>query len=107
MRHSATGEPEHFPIELESATVRSGERDWTLQSSVPTLCVAAGMLAGGILSAWSGALTGSDRLTAILAAIGMVGGSLSGGYLGTRWHRRQTDRPAGSETDSDSDRSTR
>jgi len=82
----------------EELTVTSTGPGLNLQSTVPTLCLAAGMLSGGIIFAWSGALSGSDRLTGILAAIGMVGGSISGGYLGTRWHRTRSDHPVSTET---------
>ena len=90
-------------IRAETLTVPSTGPGWKLQSSVPTLCLAAGMLSGGIIFAWSGALSGSDRLTGILAAIGMIGGSLAGGYLGTHWHRTRSDHPVSTETRTESD----
>jgi uncharacterized protein YcfJ len=89
---------------LEELTVPSTGPDLKLQSSVSTLCLAAGMLLGGIIFARLGALSGSDRLTVILAAIGMVSGSISGGYLGTRWHRTWSDHPVSTETSQDKNR---
>ena len=66
----------------------------TQKSYVPILSQATGMLICGVMLAWIGAMLGNELATCILAAVGMIGGGIAGGYIGSRWHRARTTRPA-------------
>lgn len=56
----------------------------TQKSFVPTVCSAGGMLVCGVILAAVGAMFGNELVTCILAASGMIGGAVAGGYLGPR-----------------------
>jgi uncharacterized protein YcfJ len=66
----------------------------TQKSYVPILSLAAGMLICGVILASIGAMLGNELATCILAASGMMGGAVAGGYIGSRWHRGRTIWPA-------------
>ncbi|MEO1524676.1 MAG: hypothetical protein AAFX06_04530 [Planctomycetota bacterium] len=51
----------------------------------PTLGSAVGMMLFGLLGAIAGAAVGREWATCLLAAIGMIGGSMLGGWLTSRW----------------------